>query len=69
MVRADTRLLLFAVFIALTTNLQPPDRRDRLIYVLSQINAARGDDTMQVDEESSSEESEEEVREYVRVVG
>lgn len=37
------------------------DRRDRLIYVLSQINAARGDDAMQVDEESS-ESSEEEVR-------
>ncbi|KAF8202170.1 U4/U6 snRNP-specific spliceosomal protein [Pholiota molesta] len=29
------------------------DRRDRLIYVLSQINAARGDDAMHVDEESS----------------
>ncbi|KAI0731332.1 U4/U6 snRNP-specific spliceosomal protein [Earliella scabrosa] len=43
---------------------RPPDRRDRLIYVLSQINAARGDDTMQVDEESSSEESEEEVEEF-----
>ncbi|KAH9840261.1 WD40-repeat-containing domain protein [Rhodofomes roseus] len=40
------------------------DRRDRLIYVLSQINAARGDDAMQVDEEESSEESEEDVEEF-----
>ncbi|KAI0924703.1 hypothetical protein AcV7_007320 [Taiwanofungus camphoratus] len=40
------------------------DRRDRLIYVLSQINAARGEDTMQVDEETSEEESEEEVEEF-----
>ena len=40
--------------------LQAADRRDRLIYVLSQINAARGDDSMHVDEESS-DESEEEV--------
>ncbi|PCH44325.1 U4/U6 snRNP-specific spliceosomal protein [Wolfiporia cocos MD-104 SS10] len=40
------------------------DRRDRLIYVLSQINAARGDDAMQVDEESTSEESEDEVEEF-----
>lgn len=39
------------------------DRRDRLIYVLSQINAARGEDAMPVDE-SSSEESEEEVEEF-----
>ncbi|KAF8645542.1 hypothetical protein AX16_007753 [Volvariella volvacea WC 439] len=38
------------------------DRRDRLIYVLSQINAARGDDAMHVDEEES--ESEEEVEEF-----
>ncbi|KAI0322773.1 U4/U6 snRNP-specific spliceosomal protein [Amylostereum chailletii] len=36
------------------------DRRDRLIYVLSQINAARGDDAMQVDEESEEESEEEE---------
>ena len=43
------------------SDLQAADRRDRLIYVLSQINAARGDDTMAVDEESS-EESEDEVR-------
>lgn len=42
------------------TLLQAADRRDRLIYVLSQINAARGDDAMHVDEESS-DESEEEV--------
>lgn len=39
------------------------DRRDRLIYVLSQINAARGDDAMHVDEESS-EESDDEVEEF-----
>lgn len=39
------------------------DRRDRLIYVLSQINAARGDDAMHVDGESS-EESEEEEEEF-----
>ncbi|THG93361.1 hypothetical protein EW026_g7851 [Hermanssonia centrifuga] len=39
------------------------DRRDRLIYVLSQINAARGEDSMQVDEESS-DESEDEVEEF-----
>ncbi|KAJ2918692.1 hypothetical protein MD484_g1787, partial [Candolleomyces efflorescens] len=38
------------------------DRRDRLIYVLSQINAARGEDAMPVDEES--EESEEEEEEF-----
>ncbi|TFK65587.1 U4/U6 snRNP-specific spliceosomal protein [Pluteus cervinus] len=36
------------------------DRRDRLIYVLSQINAARGDDAMHVDESSSESEEEEE---------
>ncbi|KAL1747841.1 WD40-repeat-containing domain protein [Schizophyllum fasciatum] len=38
------------------------DRRDRLIYVLSQINAARGDDgmLMEVESESESEEEEEE---------
>ncbi|CCM01811.1 uncharacterized protein FIBRA_03879 [Fibroporia radiculosa] len=40
------------------------DRRDRLIYVLSQINAARGDDTMQVDDESSDESEEEEEEFY-----
>lgn len=45
----------------LLTVSQAADRRDRLIYVLSQINAARGDDAMQVEEESS-EESDEEVR-------
>ena len=39
--------------------LQAADRRDRLIYVLSQINAARGEDAMHVDE--SSDDSEEEV--------
>ncbi|KAF8906296.1 WD40-repeat-containing domain protein [Gymnopilus junonius] len=36
------------------------DRRDRLIYVLSQINAARGDEAMHVEEESSESEEEEE---------
>ncbi len=46
--------------LAYQTLLQAADRRDRLIYVLSQINAARGDDAMHVDEESS-DESEEEV--------
>ncbi|KAL4065853.1 WD40-repeat-containing domain protein [Scleroderma yunnanense] len=35
------------------------DRRDRLIYVLSQINAARGDD-VQMEEESSEESADEE---------
>ncbi|KAF8074852.1 U4/U6 snRNP-specific spliceosomal protein [Lyophyllum atratum] len=40
------------------------DRRDRLIYVLSQINAARGDDAMHVDEESVSESDEEEEEFY-----
>ncbi|KAG5647798.1 hypothetical protein DXG03_007720 [Asterophora parasitica] len=40
------------------------DRRDRLIYVLSQINAARGDDAMHVDEEESSESDEEEEEFY-----
>ncbi|THH32454.1 hypothetical protein EUX98_g1730 [Antrodiella citrinella] len=34
------------------------DRRDRLIYVVSQINAARGEDAMAVDDESSDDESE-----------
>ena len=40
---------------------QAADRRDRLIYVLSQITAARGDDAMHVDQESS-DESDDEVR-------
>ncbi|KAG6813884.1 hypothetical protein H0H92_006291 [Tricholoma furcatifolium] len=40
------------------------DRRDRLILVLSQINAARGEDGMHVDEESSSESEEEEEEFY-----
>ncbi|KAG6860880.1 hypothetical protein C0995_006435 [Termitomyces sp. Mi166 len=40
------------------------DRRDRLIYVLSQINAARGDDAIHVDEESSSDSDEEEEEFY-----
>lgn len=40
--------------------LQAADRRDRLIYVLSQINAARGDDAMHMDD-AASEDSEEEV--------
>lgn len=46
----------------MTFSSQAADRRDRLIYVLSQINAARGDDAMQVEDESSEESSEEEVR-------
>ena len=37
---------------------QQADRRDRLIYVLSQINAARGDD-IQMEEESSEESADE----------
>lgn len=45
---------------------QAADRRDRLIYVLSQINAARGDDAMQVDDDSS-EDSEDEVRSLLRL--
>ncbi|KAF9047041.1 U4/U6 snRNP-specific spliceosomal protein [Hymenopellis radicata] len=40
------------------------DRRDRLIYVISQINAARGDDGMDVDHESESESEEEEEEFY-----
>ncbi|KAJ7577061.1 U4/U6 snRNP-specific spliceosomal protein [Mycena floridula] len=40
------------------------DRRDRLIYVLSQIKAARGDDGMQVDDDESSEDSEDEEEEF-----
>ncbi|KAJ3540086.1 hypothetical protein NMY22_g4452 [Coprinellus aureogranulatus] len=39
------------------------DRRDRLIYVLSQINAARGEDAMPVDSDSS-DESEDEQEEF-----
>ncbi|KAF8475189.1 U4/U6 snRNP-specific spliceosomal protein [Russula ochroleuca] len=39
------------------------DRRDRLIYVLSQINAARGEDIMDVDAKSESE-SEDEAEEF-----
>jgi hypothetical protein len=45
----------------LTNTRQAADRRDRLIYVLSQINAARGDDGMAVDEASDEDESEDEV--------
>ncbi|KAI5833270.1 WD40 repeat-like protein [Schizophyllum commune Tattone D] len=40
------------------------DRRDRLIYVLSQINAARGDEGMQMEVESDSESEEEEEEFY-----
>ncbi|TEB36569.1 U4/U6 snRNP-specific spliceosomal protein [Coprinellus micaceus] len=40
------------------------DRRDRLIYVLSQINAARGEDAMAVDSESEEEDSEDEQEEF-----
>lgn len=43
--------------------LKAADRRDRLIYVLSQINAARGEGTAEVEESSSEEEeAEAEVR-------
>ena len=45
--------------------LQAADRRDRLSYVLSQINAARGDD-IQVDE--SSDDSEEEVCSHTSLI-
>lgn len=41
-----------------STFLQAADRRDRLIYVLSQINAARGEDALPIESESSEEESE-----------
>ncbi|KAJ3566775.1 hypothetical protein NP233_g6786 [Leucocoprinus birnbaumii] len=40
------------------------DRRDRLRYVLSQINAARGEDAMPIESESSEEESENEEEFY-----
>ncbi|EKM81757.1 hypothetical protein AGABI1DRAFT_35377 [Agaricus bisporus var. burnettii JB137-S8] len=40
------------------------DRRDRLIYVLSQINAARGEDALPIESESSEEESEDEEEFY-----
>jgi hypothetical protein len=40
---------------------QAADRRDRLIYVLSQIKAARGDDAIPADEDSSSSDSEADV--------
>ncbi|KAF8159448.1 U4/U6 snRNP-specific spliceosomal protein [Crassisporium funariophilum] len=40
------------------------DRRDRLIYVLSQIKAARGDDAMHVDDYSSDDSEEEEEEFY-----
>ncbi|EIN05998.1 U4/U6 snRNP-specific spliceosomal protein [Punctularia strigosozonata HHB-11173 SS5] len=40
------------------------DRRDRLIYVLSQINAARGDDAIGADEELTEESDEEEQEEF-----
>ena len=43
--------------------LKAADRRDRLIYVLSQINAARGEGTVEAEESSSEEEeAEAEVR-------
>ena len=53
--------IFYSMMTSLLIPMQAADRRDRLIYVLSQINAARGDDAMQVDEDESSEESEEEV--------
>jgi hypothetical protein len=46
--------------------LKAADRRDRLIYVLSQINAARGDGAAEIEESSSEEEeAEAEVRLYL----
>ena len=46
--------------------LKAADRRDRLIYVLSQINAARGEGGAEVEESSSEEEeAEAEVRPYL----
>ncbi|KIY63575.1 U4/U6 snRNP-specific spliceosomal protein [Cylindrobasidium torrendii FP15055 ss-10] len=40
------------------------DRRDRLIYVLTQINAAKGEDGMDVDDSDSGESEEEEEEFY-----
>ena len=46
--------------------LKAADRRDRLIYVLSQINAARGEGAAEVEESSSEEEeAEAEVRSHL----
>jgi hypothetical protein len=46
--------------------LKAADRRDRLIYVLSQIKAARGDGAAEIEESSSEEEeAEAEVRLYL----
>ena len=46
--------------------LKAADRRDRLIYVLSQINAARGDGAAEVEESSEEEEeAEAEVRPHL----
>ena len=46
--------------------LKAADRRDRLIYVLSQINAARGEGGAEVEESSSEEEeAEAEVRPHL----
>ena len=57
---SENGLVLALLYTVLYQNLlQAADRRDRLIYVLSQINAARGEDAMHVDE--SSDDSEEEV--------
>ncbi|KAH8108340.1 U4/U6 snRNP-specific spliceosomal protein [Phellopilus nigrolimitatus] len=43
---------------------RPADRRDRLIYVLSQINAARGDDAPAMETESEDESEDEAVEEF-----
>ncbi|KAI5120379.1 hypothetical protein M0805_006901 [Coniferiporia weirii] len=43
---------------------RPADRRDRLIYVLSQINAARGDTSPAIESESESEDEDEAVEEF-----
>jgi hypothetical protein len=60
----------FVLAICCVQNLsQAADRRDRLIYVLSQINAARGDDAMYVDEESPGGSDDENVRLFVTPFG
>lgn len=52
------------VFLTCLTSepVQPADRRDRLKYVLSQINVARGDEAAETESESESEDEEEAVR-------
>lgn len=52
------------VFLTCLTSepVQPADRRDRLKYVLSQINVARGDEAAETESGSESEDEEEAVR-------